>query len=88
VVKGALRSVHGEEKIAREVSGYYLAGHMARTYDGMMIALSESEWFIFQQISDEEFTNTLIQMAHQVKLEKFKKHKRGPKKPKRKQSIK
>ena len=29
VVKAALRSVHGEEKIADEVSGYYLAGHLA-----------------------------------------------------------
>jgi hypothetical protein len=32
VVKGALRSVHGEQKIANEVSGYYLAGHLQRTY--------------------------------------------------------
>jgi hypothetical protein len=41
VVKAALRSVHGEEKIANEVSGYYLAGHPGRTYDGMMIDVPE-----------------------------------------------
>ena len=28
-----LRSQHGEEKIANDASGYYLAGHFTRTYD-------------------------------------------------------
>ena len=51
VVKAALRSVHGEEKIANEVSGYYLAGHLGRTYDGMMIAVPEEHWHIFQSMS-------------------------------------
>ena len=41
VVKATLRSQHGEEKIANDVSGYYLAGHLARTYEGMMIAIPE-----------------------------------------------
>jgi hypothetical protein len=36
VAKAALRSVHGEEKIANAVSGYYLAGHLERTYAGMI----------------------------------------------------
>ena len=34
--KAALRSMHGEEKIADELSGYYLAGHLERTYAGMI----------------------------------------------------
>ena len=85
VVKAALRSVHGEEKIANEVSGYYLAGHLGRTYDGMMIAVPEEEWSIFQAMSMEAFTRALQQLANQVNLAKFKKHERGPKKsqPKR-----
>lgn len=81
VVKAALRSVHGEAKIANEVSGYYLAGHLGRTYDGMMIAIPEPEWQIFQSMSLETFTHTLEQLANKVNLAKFKKHKRGPKKP-------
>ncbi len=47
MVKAALRSVHGEEKIANEVSGYYLAGHLERTYAGMMIAIPEDEWRLY-----------------------------------------
>ncbi len=86
VVKAALRSVHGEAKIANEVSGYYLAGHLGRTYDGMMIAVPEQEWHIFQTMSADTFTHTLRQLANKVNLAKFKKHKRGPKKPRAKRN--
>ena len=81
VVKGALRSVHGEHTIANEVSGYYLAGHLQRTYDGMMIAIAEEHWTIFQTMSEQTFVATLQQLADKVNLAKFQKHKRGPKKP-------
>jgi len=80
VVKAALRSVHGERKIANEVSGYYLAGHLGRTYEGMMIALPENEWVYFQRMSATTFNDTLQRLAKKVNLAKFKKHKRGPKK--------
>ncbi len=85
VVKAALRSLHGEEKIENEVSGYYLAGHFARVYEGMMIAIPEDEWTFFQTMSLDAFTQTLQQLASKINLAKFKKHKRGPKKkmPKR-----
>lgn len=86
VVKAALRSVHGEEKIANEVSGYYLAGHLGRTYDGMMIAVPEEKWSIFQTMSMEAFTRTLRDLANKVNLAKFKKHKRKSKKSKTKRN--
>ena len=84
LVKAALRSAHGEEKIAHEVSGYYLAGHLGRTYEGMMIAVPEAEWTVFHSMSTATFTETLRLLANNVNLAKFKKHKRGPKKPKSK----
>ena len=86
LVKAALRCVHGEQKIANDVSGYYLAGHLERTYDGMMIAVPEGHWHVFQTMSADAFNQTLLQLAEQVNLAKFKKHKRGAKKtqPKRK----
>jgi len=86
VVKAALRSVHGEGKIANEVSGYYLAGHLGRTYEGMMIAVPEGQWGIFLSMSAETFNRTLPQLADKVNLAKFKKHKRGPKKSQSKRS--
>jgi len=81
VVKAALRSVHGEDRIANEVSGYYLAGHLERTYDGMMIAIPDEEWRIFRKMSTKRFIQILQQLAGKVDLAKFRKHKRGPKKP-------
>jgi hypothetical protein len=84
LVKAALRSVHGEHKIANEVSGYYLAGHLGRTYDGMMIAVPAEQWTIFQSMSAATFTETLKLLANKVNLARFKKHSRGPKKPKAK----
>ena len=50
VVKAALRNVHGDETIDNELSGYYLAGNIARTYDGMMIAVAPEDWIVFHAI--------------------------------------
>lgn len=84
VVKAALRNQHGEEKIENELSGYYLAGNITRTYDGMMIALPDQEWIVFQTMSLSRLTEILLQLAANVKLYKFKKSRRGPKKSPRK----
>ena len=87
VVKAALRSRYGENKIANAVSGYYLAGHLGRTYDGMMIAVPDEQWGIFLRMSAETYHRTLLQLAKKVNLAKFKKHPRGPKKPLPKRSC-
>jgi hypothetical protein len=47
----------------------------------MMIALPEDEWRLFREMSTERFIQTLRQLARNVDLAKFRKHKRGPKKP-------
>ncbi|MCP4237722.1 MAG: IS4 family transposase [Aestuariibacter sp.] len=85
VVKAALRTIHGEETIDNELSGYYLAGNIARTHDGMMIALPESEWVVFQTMPPPELADVLLQLAANVNLSKLRKSRRGPKKkpPKR-----
>jgi len=81
VVKAALRTKHGEETIEKELSGYYLAGNITRTYDGMMIALPEQEWIVFQTMGLSTLIDTLLQLADNVKLSKFLKSRRSPKKP-------
>jgi hypothetical protein len=81
VVKAALRTIHGEETIANDLSGYYLAGNIARTYDGMTVAIAEQEWTVFRTMSLAEFAQMYLQLASNVNLAKFKKSRRGPKKP-------
>ena len=85
VVKAALRTLHGEEVIDNELSGYYLTGNITRTYDGMMIAIPQSEWEIFQTMPQPKLVDLLLQLAANVNLSKFRKSRRGPKKkpPKR-----
>lgn len=85
VVKAALRTLHGEAVIDNELSGYYLAGNITRTYDGMMIALPESEWEIFQTLPQPELVDLMLRLAANVNLSKLRKSPRGPKKktPKR-----
>lgn len=79
VVKAALRQVHGEEKIRDEVSGYYLAGEISRTHEGMNIAIEAEEWAVFQTMTQKIFVDALVQLAQNVQLDKYKKHRRGPK---------
>ena len=81
VITAALASVHGKETVDNEVSGYYVADEISGTYRGMMIALPEEEWTIFRQMALLEFVTLLKDCAAKVKLSKFQKHHRGPKKP-------
>jgi hypothetical protein len=80
-IKAALASVHGTEKIEKELSGYYVADEISGTYRGMSIAISMEEWAAFGEMSRSEFVEQLRDLAGAVKLGAFKKHPRGPKKP-------
>jgi hypothetical protein len=64
-----------------ELSRYYLAGNIARTYDGMMVAVEPEDWAVFHPMPLTQFAQVLVQLAANVKLAKFRKHRRGPKKP-------
>ncbi len=81
-VKGALRSVHGEEVVADEVSGYYVADEIQMTHRGMMVAIPEDEWVVFHDVPPVELAEVLVSLARSVSLPKLRKHPRGPKKPK------
>jgi len=81
VVKAALRARHGENTIKKELSGYYLAGNITRTYDGMMITLPDQEWVIFQTMDLPTLVDILLQLADNVTLSKFFKISSGSEKP-------
>lgn len=81
IVMAALRSSHRDRDINAEVSEYYIAGEIARTYTGMVIAIPETDWTIFAQASRAELSDILLSLAAKTDLSKFKKNKRGQKKP-------
>ena len=81
VIKSAMSSVHGANVVENEISGYYLADELSATYRGMLIAISEENWVVFQQMTPHKFSTVLKKLAAKMKLYKFQKHPRKPKKP-------
>ena len=80
-VKAALRAKHGHERVRAEVSGYYIADEVRCTYRGMMIAIEEPHWEIFQAMTPRQLGAILVMLAGHVNLAAFRSHPRGPKKP-------
>jgi hypothetical protein len=81
VAKAALRSVHGAEKVEETISDHQLAAEVAAVYEGMDIAVPESVWVGFQTMTVNKLSQSLKRLASRVDLDRFRKHKRGPKKP-------
>jgi hypothetical protein len=59
-----------------------VADEIQMTHRGMMIAIPEDEWVVFHDLTPLEVAGVLVQLAAVVRLPKYKKHPRGPKKPK------
>jgi len=87
LLKAALRSVHGAATVNDTVSGYYLNLEIRGTYDGMMIAIPARHWLIFRTLRVPELANVLQQLAGHLRLARYRKHPRGPKKPPPKKST-
>ena len=87
LMKAALSSVYGADKIERELSGYYLADELSTIYPGMMIAVSDDTWLIFRQFNEDELVDFLELLAKNVDMWRFKKSTRGPKKPAPKRKV-
>jgi hypothetical protein len=80
VVKAALRAAHGEDQ-ADELSGYYLALEVKQVYPGMMIAVPSTCWDEIARLPAPTLAKTLKQIAAHADLAKYRKTRRGPKKP-------
>src|SRR5512143_2550159 len=85
--KAALAQVHGAETIEREFSDYYLAAELDAVAAGMTVALPTEHWQGFRTLPLTEFVAFLLTLAHNVRLARFRKHPRGPKKPQPKRSY-
>lgn len=81
VVRAAVRATHPDPAIDDEISDYYIAEEIAATYTGMVIIVPDEEWDLFRTGSLQDVKNALMDLALRMDLRKFKKNKRGPKKP-------
>lgn len=82
VLRASLRSVHGVETVEEKVSAYYLADELAGLFRGMMVALPADEWEPVRNWDLPTLAGWLKTLAKKVRLSRFQKHPRGPKKPK------
>ena len=80
VVKAALAAAHGVEEAAK-ISGYYLGTEIASTYAGMMLAIEPRAWGVFATVKPRQLATVLKELARSAELERYGKHRRGPKKP-------
>jgi Transposase DDE domain len=81
VVQASLRAAHGHEVIKEKLSDYHLMSDVAATYVGMDIAVPDECWESYRAMPVGTFAKALMKLAHRVKLARYPKKKRGPKKP-------
>jgi hypothetical protein len=81
VVKAAMRSAHGADKIDEELSDYHLTHDVVMTEVGMKIAVAPEAWERYQSMSARQLAKELTRLAKHVNLSRYPKKKRGPKKP-------
>jgi hypothetical protein len=81
VLKSSLASVYGQKRVEEEISGYYIAGEIAKTREGLMIALPPKRWSAARTMPLAEVVDLLRQIAKNANLERYQKHPREPKKP-------
>ena len=60
-------------------------GDVAATYVGMEIAVPDECWESYRAMPVRTFAKAMTKLAHRVKLTRYPKKKRGPKKPRPRQ---
>lgn len=80
LIRASLRQVHGLEFV-EDLSRYYMANEVRETYVGMMVALPPSKWVRFQSMSAGELADLLCEIAAKVQPNRYRKARRGPKRP-------
>ena len=86
VVQAALRSTHGEQKIDDELSDEHFIRDVVLTQTGRDIAVDPAAWEHDRTLPSTRFAQTLERLAKRIDLKRYPKHKRGPKKPRPKQT--
>jgi len=80
LLRAALRSVHDLDAV-EEMSRYYVALEVRETYVGMMIALPPPAGLPFENWTPRHWPKHCVRWARYVQPIKYRKARRGPKKP-------
>jgi len=81
VVQSAVEQAHEIEEVpGGALSLYYITNAIKITYEGMIIAVPDDAWTTNRPLTPGQIAKFLIEAAAHVKIAKFRKHTRGPKK--------
>lgn len=81
-IKSAIGVAHQDPSLPADLSGYYLAEEVAATYGGMVISIEPRQWTrSFAALTVAEMAAVLLKLATHVDVDRFRKRRRGPKKP-------
>jgi hypothetical protein len=80
-VQAALRAKFGIEKVQEEVSTFYIALEVQASHQGMEIVFDPEVWEPYSKMLPKALAKEMLGWATHVKLSKYRRHPRGPKKP-------
>lgn len=79
----ALDSAH-QKDVSSSVSTYYLSHEIASTFMALLLLTDSLDWVFLAKLPPADFAEWLQRVALGMDLKKYKKHSRGPKKPRQK----
>jgi len=80
MVKATIRAVWGQDYVENQLSMYYLTLEVMQVTKGMLIAVPAEHWEVFRRMTRQDFADTMLNLARNMKTHKYTKSKRGPKK--------
>jgi IS4 transposase len=86
IVRTALAAAHGPACL-EEISAYYLGDEIRGMMRGLTVVVHQRDWQRqFGGLTPRQMANLLVSLAQHVDLDCFRKHRRGPKKPRPKRT--
>ena len=85
VLQAAVTAQHKLDQAGQtELSAYYLVLEIRAHYAGMMVAVALTAWQTYDALAPQQLARALLQMAGKAEPRELRKHRRGPKAEKRK----
>jgi IS4 transposase len=82
LVRTSIAAEYGTDVVEQQVSSYFLANEVRRASDGLEVLISKtSSDQNLQTLTAPQLAEYLIHMVHHMRLDKYPKSSRGPKKP-------
>lgn len=80
MVESSLREAHGEESVG-EMSWHQVVDEVSHVHRGMMLAVPPSHWEQLHDYTAAALASTLNAVALHVPIDRMRRSRRGPKKP-------